>query len=403
MNRLRRSVRKPSAVLAAARRAAGGLPIRPPAFAGATLGRDEERAAAEALANPDRWTDPEPMAAFEEAFARWTRAPHAASFFGGRVALAAAIEALGLRAGDEVIVPAYTCVVVPTAFELAGVRVRFADIEGQTYGLSAQALQASLGPRTKAVLLHHLYGLVARDYAECVEAARAHGVAVIEDCAQASGALWRGRPVGGLGDVAIHSLEKTKVLTTVFGGVATTADDGLARRLRAIQAAAPWPSATATSRVLASIGPLRRAAAGGPAPAAAERWQSTTDDELRGFGPAEGRSRLPGPLAQIGLLQLRTVDGHNERRRRRAVRWSKWAQSEGFEPAHVVPGSTPVFLRYPVMAGPARKRDLSWGRRLGVKPGVWFLGTRHPVPGTEPGFPAAARAVEGCVNLPTLW
>jgi dTDP-4-amino-4,6-dideoxygalactose transaminase len=148
---------------------------------------------------------------------------------------------------------------------------------------------------------------------------------------------------------------------------------------------------------------LRRWAQHREPPTGVDRWTSTVDDELAGRKPAGYGARLPAPLARIGSLQLRTVDRFNEQRRRKARRWDRWAASESLEPAHVLPGSLPTFLRYPVMVGPEQKRDLGWGQRLGVKPGKWFLGTEHPTPGVPDGLPVAARAVAGCVNLPTLW
>ena len=379
------------------------LPLRTPLFAGATLGLEERALAEEALSDRASWGLDEPVRRFEEKFGRWVGASHAYSFLGGRAALSAAIKALGLRPGDEVIVPAFTCVVVPNAFTYLGIKVRFVDVECQTFGLDAGSFAKSLGPKTKAVLIHHLFGLVARDYHACVEQARRKGIAVIEDCAQASGARM-GKQVGLLADVAIHSLEKTKVITTVFGGIATTNDPVIGARLATHQLAAPWPDQGTTRSILSSVGPLVEAsrswitAREQPTP-----WVSTPEGEIEGTPPPYYGSRLPSPLAELGILQLRKAESFNERRRLRARRWDRLAEEIHLPKAHVVKGSTPVFLRYPTMVTPAMKTNTAWAARYGVRLGVWFLGTRHPVPGAAPGFPGAADAVARCVNFPTLW
>src|SRR3989304_4500748 len=120
--------------------------------------------------------------------ARGNVSRHAFAFLGGRVALSACIHALGLAPGDEVILPGYTCVVVPNAFHYAGVRTVYADIELETYGLDAARAEEKITPNTRAILLHHMYGLVCRDYEDILALARRRGIRVIEDCAQSTGA-----------------------------------------------------------------------------------------------------------------------------------------------------------------------------------------------------------------------
>ncbi len=401
----------PSAIARYASRRIRGLPGRPPVFGGATLGPKEAQEAHRLLGQPESWADPAPLRAFEAEFAAWTGARHAYTFLGGRVALGAALEALGLRPGDEVLMPGYTCIVVPNAIRFAGCRPVFADIETETYGMDLQTARQKAGPRTRAVLVHHLYGLVARDYAETVEWARDRGLAVIEDCAQSSGARLDGRPVGSRADVAFHSLELSKVLTTVMGGVATTDDAALAEQIAEAQRQAPEADSATVARLLRNV-VLHEAKAHGPpwrrrqaADAhGAQAWVSTTAEETRGEKPTGYGRRLPAALARIGLLQLGRVDRLNAERRRRAGRWDAWAAArEGFKRPAVVAGSVPVFLRYPLLVPPERKADLAWARRqLGVQPGVWFKGEHHPVRADLPDCPNARRAVEGCINLPTL-
>lgn len=152
--------------------------------------------------------------------------------WGGRVALSACIYALDLQPDGEVILPGYTCVVVPNAFSYAGVKTVYSDIELDTYGLDVSQIENKITNKTKAILIQHLYGLVCRDYEAIIDLATHHGLKVIEDCAHCTGAEYKGKKVGNLGDVAFYSSEQSKVFNTIQGGVAVTNNDLLAQRLR---------------------------------------------------------------------------------------------------------------------------------------------------------------------------
>src|SRR5262245_46241238 len=111
-----------------------GRPLTFPSLGSMTIDREDVAEARAWLRRPDRWADPEPIETFERAFADWNGSGAAFAFAAGRVALSACIEALGLSAGDQVIVPGYTCVVVPNAFAFAGIDVVYCDIELESFG-----------------------------------------------------------------------------------------------------------------------------------------------------------------------------------------------------------------------------------------------------------------------------
>src|SRR5262249_42952166 len=133
---------------------------------------------------------------FENAFAKWNGSSYAFAFAAGRKALSACIYALGLQEGDEVIIPGYTCIVVQNAFDYVGVTTRYCDIELDTFGPELSSVASVITPRTKAILVQHLYGLVCRDYEGILDLARQRGLRIIEDCAHVTGATFRGRHVG---------------------------------------------------------------------------------------------------------------------------------------------------------------------------------------------------------------
>lgn len=389
-----------------------GRPLAMPSLGSMTLDKDDVRIARAWLKQRSRWTDLEETNSFAAEFARWNGSRYAFAFLGGRVALSACIEALGLSPGDEVIVPGYTCVVVPNAFKYAGVKVVYADIELDTYGLDAARAEEKITPRTRAILLQHLYGLVCRDYDAILDLARRRHLRVIEDCAHATGAEYRGRKVGNLGDVAFYSCEQSKVLNTVMGGLAVTNDDALGARLKSFFDRAPLPDEDSVDRqlntlllnyyrfkhprrwVLAELAQRRYGA---------KEVISTTEEEERGIKPARYGQKMPAPVAAVGRNQLRKIDAYNALRRQTALRWDRWCEQTGLRAPLVVEGSVPVFLRYPVIVSPEKKRDLRWAEEsLGVSPGVWFESNIHPVPGRIADCPNADAAVAGCINLPCL-
>ena len=145
-------------------------------FAAGTVDFDDVRIAEYQLKERKCWHDHVGIADYETEFARWNGSKFAFSFMGGRVALSSIIYGLGLQPGDEVLVPGYTCIVVPNAFFYAGIKVRFVDIELDTYGIDIEALKERITSRTKAVLLHHLFGLVCRDYEVMVRIAKTHKI-----------------------------------------------------------------------------------------------------------------------------------------------------------------------------------------------------------------------------------
>lgn len=379
---------------------------------GMTLDRDDVAIARHALRERARWFDMEAVTRYQQEFARWNGSRHAFAFMGGRVALSACLHALALGPGDEVVLPGYTCVVVPNALKFAGVTPVYCDIELETYGPDASSVEAAITPRTRAILLHHLYGLVCRDYDAILGVARRRGLAVIEDCAHATGAEYRGARVGNAGTVAFYSSEQTKVFSTIQGGIAVTNDDALAARMLDFWRTCPDPTPQRIESLLRNLiiqyysykhrqgwwlGDLMEILHGAP------ELISTTPEEMRGLRPADYGCRMAAPVALLGSNQIRKLDDYNAMRRKAALRWDDWCLEHGYQPARVMPASTPVYVRYPVMVEPARKRDVAWGRReLGVEVGVWFRGSIHPLDGALPGLPNAAAAVESCINLPCL-
>lgn len=176
------------------------------------------------------WTGGE-TTAFEQEFARWCGSRHAIAMANGSLALSAAYLALGLGFGDELITTPRTFIATASSAVLLGARPVFADVDPDSGAITAASIAPLITARTKAIAVVHLGGWPAEMPAIC-DLARAHGIAVIEDCAQAHGAallvdgIWRS--VGSFAEVASWSFCQDKILTTAGeGGMVTTSHDGL--------------------------------------------------------------------------------------------------------------------------------------------------------------------------------
>lgn len=167
---------------------------------------------------------------FEERFAGLVGAKHAIAVNNGTTALVAAIGALDLKQGDEVITSPFTFIATLNAILEAGATARFADIREEDFGLDAGSASAQVTDHTRVVMPVHLYGQSV-DMAAISELAQAHDLSIVEDAAQAHGATFQGRGVGTFG-IGCFSFYATKNLTTGEGGVITTNDDAIAEKLR---------------------------------------------------------------------------------------------------------------------------------------------------------------------------
>ena len=173
--------------------------------------------------------------AFEKEIGAWIGTPHAIGVSNGSDALLLALQAVGVGTGDEVICPTYTFFATAGAVaRLGGVPV-FVDSAECCYNLRADQVVAKIGPKTKAIIVVHLFGQCA-DMDPILAAARKHGIPVIEDAAQALGAMDKGRQAGTMGTLGTFSFFPTKNLGALGeGGLVTTSDAALADKIRMLR------------------------------------------------------------------------------------------------------------------------------------------------------------------------
>ena len=366
------------------------------------------------LANPERMIRGPVIAEYERAFARQIGVGYASSFAAGRIGLYGLMRALGIGAGDEVLLQVPTHIVVPNAVRFAGARPVYVDCRLDDYTMDLEQAERRITPRTKAIVLQHTFGIPA-DVDAALALARRHRLEVIEDCVHALGATYAGRQLGSLGRAAFFSTEETKTISSTMGGMVVTDDPDLAARMRAFQASCAWPSTSLTARYVWKFlvyyvltePPVHRyfralyelVGKRHPLP------KPVVDAELRGARPVNYEQRLSNVQAALALHQLRRLDANLAHRRRLAALYEARLAELGFDTPCRPATAEPAYVRYPVWVAD-RPSALRAAGRHGVL-GTWFTSVLEEAVSTdhgdyEPGScPRAEAAARHLVNLPT--
>lgn len=356
---------------------------------------------------------------FRAAFARSLGLePDAVRLFGsGRAALHAFTAALELPPGSEVLLPGYTCVVVPNVFMHLGLTVRYVDIGKRDFNPSTDAIASAIGPATRVVVVPHNFGFVT----EGLDALRARfpEVVFIEDAAHAWGGTdATGRVAGTLGHAAFFSFEYSKPLTTGIGGALVIADAAqrarVAPRLPDLRA----PSARTVFKQTLTL-TWHRLTMSLPRPAlgaliallrAPSRMlglvAKTPDSEVAGDTQPDYRAGLHPFSAAIGLTQARRFAEIHALRRAQAADYDVLlADLPGWERPEPTPGA--VLLRYPVLLPDTATRDAAIAalEAAGIVGDTWFDDVVHPRGSRRYGYtegecPNGERAARTVLNLP---
>jgi perosamine synthetase len=352
---------------------------------------------------------------YEEAFAKTVSAPHAYSFWKGRAALYAILLALDIEPGDEVILPGFTCVVVPNAVLYTGATPVFADICPNTYNLDPRSVEKVISSKSRALIVQHTFGIPA-EMNSLLEIAKSRGLTIIEDCAHAVGSTYELRKVGSFGRAAFFSSQWSKPYTTGLGGVAVTSDPNLAARLRELQRQFTEPSSTQVAKLWAqfhvyerlfgprmywtAVSTLRRMS----------EWKlfvgSSGNGELNSEMPPDASWRMSGFQAQVGLKRLSNLDRNLAHRRRLAEFYEQSLRARGWSAPITSENTNSVYVRYPLRA--ANKREvLSKAKAARLEMGSWFESVLHPISHSLERFgyragscPEAERAARETLNLP---
>jgi perosamine synthetase len=204
------------------------IPIAKPA-----LGKEEEEALVKVLRS-GILTQGNYVELFQEAFARYIDVDHAVAVTNGTIALDVALKVLEIGPSDEVIVPAFSFIATGNCVLFQGAKPVFVDIDSRSFNVDPNDVNQKITAKAKAIIVVHLFGQPAR-MRELTEIAKDHEIPLIEDAAQAHGAEYRGKKVGGLSEIGCFSFYATKNMTTGEGGMITTNNGELAREIRLLR------------------------------------------------------------------------------------------------------------------------------------------------------------------------
>jgi dTDP-4-amino-4,6-dideoxygalactose transaminase len=325
---------------------------------GSSYGREEEEALLEVLRRSAPSCGPK-VVEFETAFAEYCETRFALAVTSATAGLGLAMASVGAGPGDEVITTPLSWIATANAAAATGAKVVFADVNPRTLNIDPDSVLEKITAHTKAIIVVHLYGQCC-EMDPIMEIARRRGILVIEDCAHAPGALYRGRKAGSLGDIGVFSFHQQKNMTTLGeGGMITTSHAALEERmfsLRSLCARAYGPRQKYLS-IDESAHPMGK-----------RYWHFEFDDIGFNF-------RMTDAQAAVGLVQLRKLDTFNERRLELAHRYCEELRSiPGLTLPHVIADAKPVFHSYCVQVEPEfplNKEDFMWELYAGKGIRVW--------------------------------
>ncbi|MBT5856604.1 hypothetical protein HOH87_08245 [bacterium] len=338
-------------------------------------------------------------------------------FWKGRVALYAILKALDIGPGDEVVLPGYTCIVVPNAILYTGAKPVYCDIDPATFNADTASIVASITPNTKAIIIQNTYGL-SSDVKEIVATARARGIITIEDCTHGFGATTDGQPNGTVADVSFFSTQWNKPFSTGIGGFSVTQDPVLADKIQGQwdQCVSPSFKESLMLRLLVFV----------------RKWMvcdwnywpmvrfyrllsysnivlgSSQSSELEGITMPFGfMKKLSKAQAKQGVSSCEPIHKIIEKRRLVAKTYTDFLKSKSKNHVAQELHTEHGFLKYPLLVS-NRESFMKAAASAKVRLGEWFLSPLHPIEGDlgKWGFdtqkcPNSVRAAKHMVNLPT--
>ncbi|MFN8125107.1 MAG: DegT/DnrJ/EryC1/StrS family aminotransferase [Candidatus Nanopelagicales bacterium] len=300
---------------------------------------DEERAAVDEVLRSGMIAQGPQVAAFEDEFAELVQGRECVAVNSGTSALHLSLLAMGIGAGDEVIVPSFTFAATANAVAVAGATPVFVDIDPATFCLDPDRVVEAITARTRAIMPVHLYGHPAA-MPQIMDLAADHELLVLEDAAQAHAAALEGRPAGAWGDAAAFSFYPTKNMTSGEGGMVVTGDPELARMIRLLRN---------------------------------QGMEKRYHNEVAGLN-----NRMTDVHAAIGRVQLRKLPGWTRRRQEIAAVYD--AQLSGVVVPPVAPGAEHVYHQYTIRVSGDRDAFAAALADRGVGSGVYYPVPVHRLP-----------------------
>lgn len=369
------------------------------------------------LVNPLKWLKikkGDSIKKLEQKLTEYIPGTHAITFNSGRTALYAALQAIGVKEGDEVIVQAYTCISVPNAILAAKAMPVYVDINDQ-YNIDVAKLEKKITSKTKVIITQNTFGNPA-DIIAIKKIAKSHNVAIIEDIAHALGAEYDGRKLGTFGDIAIASFGRDKVITGVIGGAALTQKQNYKEKLESFQDQLPhmgllsikqhllypmWATCIKKTYYFLYLGKIINVLAKKThlLPKVIDSGERCGKVDVRSF------KKIPNACAELVLQQLNMIEQIHNDRIQKAILYNEILIDDKIKPRYNNQNRH-IFLRYAVQINNPEKLILK-AKKRGIYLGNWYDAVIAPK-NTNPesvGYhmgesPVAEEYASKTVNLP---
>ncbi len=374
--------------------------------------RDDVLLALRTLFSPWIWRDEQEVELLEKEFAVvFGKKYRALAVNSGRSAEYIALKALGIGKGDEVLIQAFTCVVVPNSILWLGAKPVYLDVD-ESYNIDPTNLAKKISPKTKAIIVQHTFGIPA-NLKKIKKIAQEHNLFLIEDCAHSLGSLYQGKPVGSYGDIAFFSFGRDKVISSVFGGMVLCSNKALYQEMRRERDKLEIPSRSWILQQLfhplafSLILPLYNIGLGKILLVLLQKLsflsKAVYEEEKNCKQPSTFPLKMPGAMAIFARNQLKKLERFNKHRKKIASYYFDHLPSEMILPPQA---DNSVWLRFPVRH--ERADDLyRFAKQKGALLGNWYKDIIMPAKdlvgaGYRKGdCPMAERLAQEVVNLPT--
>ena len=376
---------------------------------------DDILAAFALLFQPWRWKRGKEIELLEQDFKNYLGVSSVVSFNSGRSAFLAILESLGLQKGDEILIQAFTCNAVPNPILWSGLKPVYIDCE-EDYNMSSVDLEKKITPRSRVVLVQHTFGFPA-DMDKIQEICTKYNLILLEDCAHALGARYKGRKVGTFGKASFFSFSRDKVISSVYGGMVATNDASLAESMREFQKKAGYPFLLWIFQqllhpVIMNWWILPLYGIGGKYMLRIYQYlhvlsKAVHKKEKRGVKPGYFPKALPNALAMLARKQLQKLNRFNSHRRQIAALYAKELLNTNYKMQDIKYQEGNIFLRFSVRHQKAHEIiKRAWRQNLLL--GDWYTtpiaphDTQIEKMGYEWGScPVAEELAKTTLNLPT--
>lgn len=373
--------------------------------------RDDIKQAITQLFKPGEYTKGKAILALEKWFEHYFQSYSAISFNSARSALYAICKSLELKEGDEVLLQAFTCVVVPNAIIAVGATPIYCDIKND-YTIDPKDLEKKITKKTKAILVQHTFG-IPTDMDAIMKIAKKYKLFVIEDVAHTIGGEYNNKKLGAFGDASIFSLGRDKAFSSVFGGIALTNDKELGEKIRSFQSTRQDPSIGWILQQLihpitfSFILPLYSSGIGKILLVLLQKLHvlsfPVSSQEKQGKFTIDNVKKMPNALAALAITQLKKLDQYNQRRITIAKQYTALSKKLNMS---FVETSSPL-LRFPIQVKDPQDIKMYF-RKHHIYLGDWYQHVIDPKQTNKQAIyyqqdseKNAERMAQGVINLPT--